>query len=227
MPLAGSITFSQVFILVVIIAGAMAISICALIFILRKRHSQAIRFEAIHISELIKLIITLASFVTVCVTLFLLVLQNQTIVMQTKYSQQSVESNVFGVLTNQALTTDEIFINNPSLRDYFYNGKLVTENDPLAEKVKAMAEYFLDFYDSQVTQLKRYPNLWRGEKDAWESGIIDQFAWSPFLCSYLEVNKAWYSEELLRLKLRGEEKRQKGNTRQPRIESFKNDGKTP
>jgi hypothetical protein len=227
MPLSGSITFSQVFILVVILAGTIAISISTLILILRKRRSQAIKFEPIHISELIKLIVTLGSFVTVCVTLFLLVLQNQTIVMQTKYSQQSVESNVFGSLTNQALATDGIFINAPNLRDYFYNGKIVTENDPLAEKVKAAAEYLLDFYDSQVTQLKRYPNLWRSEKDAWESGIIDQFTWSPFLCWYLDVNKAWYSEELLLLKRKGEGKRRKGNTRQPRIESFENNGKTP
>jgi hypothetical protein len=223
----GSISFSQIFILVVIIAGSIAITITALVLILRKRHSAAVKFEAIHVADLIKLIVTLASFVTVCVTLFLLVLQNQTIVMQTRYSHQSVESNVFGALTNQALATDDIFIKEPNLRPYFYYGKDVTENDPLAEKVKATAEYFLDFYDSQVAQLQKYPNLWRAEKDAWEAGIIDQFAWSPFLCWYLEVNKEWYSEGLLKLKRRGEEKRQKGSTRQPKIGLFNSDGKTP
>jgi hypothetical protein len=227
MSLPGSINFYQVFILVVIIATCIAITIATLILVLRKRHSHAVTFEPIHVSELIKLIVTIASFVTVCVTLFLLVLQNQTIVMQTQYSHQSVESNVFGALTNQALATDDIFIRDPNIRPYFYYGKVLTENDPLADKVKAAAEYLLDFYDSQVAQLQKYPNLWRSEKDAWEAGIIDQFAWSPFLCWYLEVNKAWYSEGLLKLKQRGEEKRQKGSKRQPIIDSFKSNDRTP
>lgn len=221
MTLSGPISFFQVFILVVIIAGSIAISITTLMLILRKRHSQAVKFEPIHVTELIKLIVTLGSFVTVCVTLILLVMQNQVIVMQTKYTHQSLESNVFGNLTNQALATDDIFIKDSELRPYFYYGKLVTENDPLAEKVKATAEYFLDFFDSQVTQLKKFPNLWRSEKDAWEAGIIDQFAWSPFLCWYLEINKAWYSEGLLLLRDRGEEKRRKGSPRQPPIDPAK------
>jgi len=227
MSLSGPIGFSQVLILVVIIAGSIAISIITLVVVLRKRHSQAVKFEAIHVADLIKLIVTLASFVTVCVTLFLLVLQNQTIVMQTQYTHQSLESNVFGTLTNQALATDDLFIRESQLRPYFYYGKVVTENDPLYDKLKATSEYLLDFFDSQVSQLKKYPNLWRSEKDAWEAGIIDQFAWSPFLCWYLEINKAWYSEGLLLLKRRGEEKRRQGFERQPRIGSFGNDGKKP
>ncbi len=227
MSLSGPIGFSQVLIVVVIIAGSIAISITTLIVVLRKRHSEAVKFEPIHVADLIKLIVTLASFVTVCVTLFLLVLQNQTIVMQTQYTHQSLESNVFGTLTNQALATDDIFIKDPDLRPYFYNSKTVTENDPLVEKVKATAEYFLDFYDSQVTQLKKFPNLWRSEKDAWEAGIIDQFAWSPFLCWYLETNKTWYSEGLLLLKRRGEEKRRQGFQRQPSIGLLSTDGKKP
>lgn len=218
MTLSGPISFYQVFILVVIIAASIAISITTLILILRMRHSHAVKFEPIHVTELIKLIITLGSFVTVCITLILLVMQNQVIVIQTKYTHQSLESNVFGTLTNQVLATDDLFIKDPDLRPYFYYGKIVTENDPLAEKVKATGEYFLDFYDSQVAQLKKYPNLWRSEKDAWEAGIIDQFAWSPFLCWYLEINKAWYNEGLLLLKQKGEEKRQKGFKRQPAID---------
>ena len=138
-----------------------------------------------HISELIKLIVSVASFVTVCITLILLVYQNHTIVLQTRYSWQSVENNVFGIVTNQTLAEDQLFVNAPELRPYFYHGKLITPDDPLAEKVKAAAEYLLDYFDSQATQLKKYPNLWRSEKDAWEANIIDQFAWSPVLCWYV------------------------------------------
>ena len=158
------------------------------------------RFDPMHISDLIKLIVSVASFVTVCVTLFFLVLQNRTIVMQTKFNLQSVESNVFSTMTNQSLASDDVFLRYPELRPYFYSGKALVENDPLADKVKSAAEYYLDYFESLTTQLKKYPNLWRSEKNAWEANIIDMFAWSPVLCQYLEVNKEWYDEELMGLK---------------------------
>jgi|WetSurMetagenome_2_1015567.scaffolds.fasta_scaffold393905_1 hypothetical protein len=209
-----SISLFNVFLMILIIAASIGISIAVLIISLRKRHSQAVKFDPMHISELIKLIVSVASFITVCITLILLVYQNHTIVLQTRYSWQSVESNVLGIVTNQTLAEDQMFLNAPELRPYFYHGKLITKDDPLSQKVKAAAEYLLDYFDSQVTQLKKYPNLWRSEKNAWEANIIDQFAWSPVLCWYLEVNKTWWSDELFALKQTGEEKRGKGYTQQ-------------
>jgi hypothetical protein len=173
-----------------------------------------VKFEAMHISELIKLILSVLSFVTVCVTLILLILQNRVIVLQTAYTSQSVQSNVFGSVTTQNIMTDEICLKNPELRPYFYSGKELTEKDPLYHQVCAAAEYLLDYYDSLATQLRRYPSLWRHEKGSWEANIIDMFAWSPILCRYLEANQAWYNDDLLALKKAGEAKRQKGSARQ-------------
>jgi hypothetical protein len=65
------------------------------------------------------------------------------------------------------------------------------------------------------SQLKKYPNLWRFEKNAWEANIIDMFAWSPALCQYLEMNKEWYDEELMGLKTAGEANRRQGCVKQP------------
>ncbi|MFZ5449510.1 MAG: hypothetical protein ACOZFS_12810 [Thermodesulfobacteriota bacterium] len=221
---AVSISLLNIFIMMIIIAGSIGLSIAIMILLLRKRHSQAVKFDPMHISELIKLIVSVASFITVCITLILLVYQNRTIVLQTRYSWQSVESNVFGIVTNQTLAEDQMFVSAPELRPYFYHGKLLTPDDPLSEKVKAAAEYLLDYFDSQATQLKKYPNLWRSEKDAWEANIIDQFAWSPILCWYLEMNKNWWSDELFALKQKGEEKRKQGNKEQPRFDGAKDGG---
>jgi hypothetical protein len=222
-----SISLFNVFLMMLIIALSIGLSIAGMVILLRKRKTQAIRFDPIHISELIKLIVSVASFITVCITLILLVYQNRTIVLQTRYSWQSVESNVFGIVTNQTLAEDQMFVNAPEIRPYFYYGKLLTDNDPLSEKVKAAAEYLLDYFDSQATQLKKYPNLWRSEKDAWEANIIDQFAWSPVLCWYLETNRIWWSDELMALKGRGEQKRKKGFRRQPPFDASKNTGDVP
>lgn len=212
---ADTISLFNILLMMLIIAVSIGLSLAGMVIFLRKRYSQIVRFDPMHISELIKLIVSVASFITVCITLILLVYQNRTIVLQTRYSWQSVESNVFGIVTNQTLAEDQMFLNAPELRPYFYHGKLITETDPLAEKVKAAAEYLLDYFDSQATQLKKYPNLWRSEKDAWEANIIDQFAWSPVLCWYLDTNKSWWSDELYALKARGEQKREKGYRQQP------------
>jgi len=215
MNLPGPIGFVEVMILVVFIAACIAIIITTLILFLRKKEAKSVRFDPMHISDLIKLIVSVASFVTVCVTLFFLVLQNRTIVMQTKFNLQSVESNVFNTMTNQALASDEIFLRYPEIRPYFYSGKALVENDPLADKVKSVAEYYLDYFESLTTQLKKYPNIWRFERNAWEANIIDMFAWSPVLCQFLEINQAWYGEELRELKKAGEVKRRQGSVKQP------------
>jgi hypothetical protein len=214
MNLPGPISFLEVFIAVILIAGVLTIAIAALVVVLRRRHSPVVKFEPMHVHELIKLIVSLASFVTVCITLFLLVLQNRTIGMQTRFNLQSVESSVFGTVTNQSLASDEMFVRYPELRPYFYAGKNLEEGDPRADQVKALAEYYLDYFQSLSTQLQKYPNLWRYEKREWEANIIDMFAWSPVLCRYLETNRGWFNEELVALKQAGELKRRQGQARQ-------------
>jgi len=208
------ISFFNVLIWVIIFLAAMGVVITGLILILRKCRSEVVKFDAIHISELIKLIVTVASFVTVCVTLILLVLQNRVIVMQTRYALESVESNVFGVITTQNLAGDEIFIKNPKLRPYFYSGKDIKEADPLYQQVVAMAEYLLDYYDGLTTQFKKYPSLWRYEKESWEKNLIDMLTWSPILRRYLTANRDWYNDHLFALMRVAEKKRQDGETRQ-------------
>ncbi len=210
----AALGFYEVLILIGFFVFCFAVMIGALILVLRRRQSKAVKFEAIHFSELIKLIISVGSFVTVCVTLVFLVLQNRIIVAQTKYASQSVESNVFSTVTSQNLSTDEIFLKYPELRPYFYQGKDIKEGDPLSGQVQAAAEYLLDFYDSQSTQLKKYPNIWRYEKGSWEANISDMFAWSPVMCRYLEANKEWYDDYLMILKTAGEKKRDNGGRQQ-------------
>jgi len=210
----AALGFYEVLILIIFFVSFFTVMIGALILILRRRQSRAVKFEAIHVSELIKLIISVGSFVTVCITLVFLVLQNRIIVAQTRYASQSVESNVFSTVTGQNLGTDDIFLRFPELRPYFYLGKDISAGDPLSERVKAVAEYLLDYYDSQTTQLKKYPGIWRYEKGSWEANISDMFAWSPVLCRYLEANKEWYDDDLMILKTAGEKKRDRGGRQQ-------------
>jgi hypothetical protein len=147
----------------------------------------------------------------VCVTLILLIFQNRNIALQTRFALESLEGNVYGLVMNQALAQDELFIKqHPETRPYFYESKELHPDDPLYYKVLSTAEYLLDFFDSMEKQLKRYPHLWIHEQKGWEANTIDMFAWSPVLCRYLDGCREWYSDDLYALKTAGEKKRQKG-----------------
>ncbi len=137
MNLPGPISFFEVMILVAFLAASITLVITTLILVLRKRGTKSVQFDPMHISDLIKLIVSVASFVTICVTLFFLVLQNRTIVMQTKFNLQSIESNVFGTMSNQSLASDDVFLRHPELRPYFYSGKALGKNDPLRRQSKS------------------------------------------------------------------------------------------
>ncbi len=204
----SAIGFYEVIFLIALFVSLFTVAVGALILTLHRCQSRAVKFEAIHITELIKLIISVGTFVTVCLTLVFLVLQNRIIVAQTRFALQSVESNVFSTVTGQNLQTDDMFLRYPEIRPFFYQGKDLEDSDPLAGRVKAAAETLLDYYDSQTTQLQKYPNIWRYERGSWEANIIDMFAWSPVLCRYLEANKGWYGDELMALKTAGEKKRE-------------------
>jgi hypothetical protein len=206
----GPINLIQVISIVLAVIVLFTILIFVSLFYLHKKKPQAVALEAVKVHEFISLCIYFLYFVTVVVTLILLIYQNRIISMQTSYALQSVEGNIYSNITTQSLAEDQIFVTNPELRPYFYAGKALEQNDPLRHKIHATAEYLLDYYDSLESQLKKYPNLWIHEKREWEANIVDQFAWSPVLCHYLEANKAWYSEELYALKVAGEKKRQQG-----------------
>jgi hypothetical protein len=212
-PLAP-ISFSQVMILMAIFLAAMVLMFITLVLVLRRRQTKAVKFDAIHINDLIKLILSMGSFVMVLITLVFLVFQNRIIVAQTRYASQSVESNVYSTVTSQNLGTDELFLKYPELRPYFYGGKQLNEDDPHSAMALAAAEYLLDNYDAQMMQLKKYPGLWRSEKGSWEANISDMFAWSPLLCRFLEAHAAWYDDDLMTLKKAGEQKRDQGGRQQ-------------
>ncbi|MDP3183027.1 MAG: hypothetical protein Q8M54_09470, partial [Desulfobaccales bacterium] len=53
------ISFYDILIYVVIFLASMAVMLATVIFVLRKRQSKVVTFEAIHISDLIKLILSI------------------------------------------------------------------------------------------------------------------------------------------------------------------------
>jgi len=107
---ATSLGLQELLLLVAIIGITIFALIAAGLFYLRRTKPQAVALEAIKVHELISLVISILYFITVCVTLFLLIIQNQNIGMQTKFALESLEGGVYGQVMTQTLAQDELFI---------------------------------------------------------------------------------------------------------------------
>jgi hypothetical protein len=116
-----------------------------------------------------------------------------------------LKANIYGSTAIQMFTVDQVFINEPELRPYFYSNKDIINNDPLYDKVVAVAELLLDFFDSILLQQQHFPQIWPPHE--WEAYIRDSFANSPVLCRYLKSVKHWYTDRLVKLMEEGEARR--------------------
>jgi hypothetical protein len=191
------------------LSGVMAIALVSLVsiflligfivYILYKTKTIHIKFEALDIAEIIKLMFTIGSFITVIITIAFLIAQQRFLLFQTECTIKTSQGNVLGFITNNSLAVDKLFITNPEMRPYFYYNKPIEKDDKLYEQACATAEYLLDYFDSLLLHLNLSPYLEDYYRKSWEATIIDSFLWSPILRSYLEENRTWFSPELYAL----------------------------
>lgn len=66
---------------------------------------------------------------------------------------------------------DKIFIDDPDLRPYLYNGRDTNELDDKYNQVMATAESELDFFDATLTQLELRPGESKSEMRAERNGL--------------------------------------------------------
>lgn len=152
--------------------------------------------------EAISLIVSIVGFAAVILTLWFMRRQTGAMITQTKSGTDSLKSSAYQSCATQMFTVDAAFVKYPELHRYFYSGVDVTEGDPAYERVIAMAELFLDYVDTVLTQEEQLPAFW--PLDKWEQYFIDIFSSSPVLCRYLNLTKVWYPDKVIRLKEAGE-----------------------
>ena len=125
-----SIDVMQIIIVFIAVIISFFIIIFCTLFFLRKKKPGVVALEAIKIHEFISLCISFFYFITVVVTLIVLIYQNKIISMQTSYALQSVEGSIYSNITTQSLAEDEIFINHPELRPIFMGAKSLNQTTP-------------------------------------------------------------------------------------------------
>jgi hypothetical protein len=138
-------------------------------------------------------------FVTVVVSVYLIMHQTREMSSQTQCLIDSLASNVYQNVTLQIFALDEIFIDHPELRPYFYSGKDISEGNPDYQRALATAEFILDLFGTSFDLMPQYPKNW-SSGDAWKAYIQQTFASSPILCWYLDEHIDWYHTEMVDLR---------------------------
>ena len=126
--------------------------------------------------------------------MFYLARQTKSATEQTSLVAESVRGAVYAAVATQISEANRIFIDHPELRGYFYEGAQLRDSDSNRERVEAVAEHLLDYFDSVLMQLEYLPQPW--PRDWWDAYIVDSFARSEVLCDYLAAHRSWYRPEL-------------------------------
>jgi hypothetical protein len=116
-----------------------------------------------------------------------------------KYQRANVQNSIFGHVN----TLNQVFMDKPYLRPYFYGGKAIDEKDARYLEVSALAEMMIDVFDLISGQNRYFPEYWESP-EAWDEWIIDMFSNSPILRDTYDKYSHWYDESLIDLRKKGQ-----------------------
>lgn len=137
--------------------------------------------------EQASLLVSVLGFAGVAVTVWFLA-------KQTQFLAASLGDAPYATTSEQMFLLDQVFIEHPEIRPYFYEGKELRDDDPNRQRVLAVAETLLDFMGSVMDQSHRlkhtYPEEW------WAHYFRDCFLQSPVLCDFFRRNRQWYPRAL-------------------------------
>jgi hypothetical protein len=148
--------------------------------------------------EILSLCVSSVGFIAVTISVF-------SLMRQTRLGNSSLMSSSYQSTATQILKIDELFVNNPSIRTYFYNRKDISIHDDEYQHIIAICEYLLDIFDSYLIQLRHFPGVW--PSGWWEEYMIDLFKESIVLCDYIKLRKKWYTNNLYKMMEEGEKRR--------------------
>ena len=99
---------------------------------------------------------------------------------------------------SNCLSLHKIFLDQPELRPYFFEGKDLKESDPLYPKVVAVAEMHLDVFAYNLDYRLVFPDDYRRPED-YKRYICSRLALSPVMRRHLEKHAEWFSPYLQHL----------------------------
>jgi hypothetical protein len=112
---------------------------------------------------------------------------------QTRQTAEIARRQAYEGGSGQMSAIDNIFVEHPELYPYFYDGKVITKNDPEYFKVLTVAMAITNFLEGTLPRDGAQPMPW------WVKYMNDQFAISPIMCDYLEERQNWFDPRLVKI----------------------------
>jgi hypothetical protein len=106
--------------------------------------------------------------------------------------RRALQVTTYQGATALALQMDQMFLDHPLLRPYFYDDEpvLAVEADPeMHHRVLAAAEFALDIVECIWDHRKSYED---DDRESWKDWIHDVFQGSPAIRDWYEKNIEWY-----------------------------------
>lgn len=140
------------------------------------------------ILDLVQIVASILGPVVVIVTIPLLV-------RQTRVIAEGARSATFAHYRDQSARLNDLFLANPDLRPYFYEGRQVdSEDDLLRQRVEAMAEAILDVLEAIVLHQRYFKRVWARNTFEEYAGVL--FRPGSILTEYLAAHPTWWPEEV-------------------------------
>lgn len=142
--------------------------------------------------ELLSLLVAAGGFISVVVSLYLLI-------KQTKIAQYNLREVLLSSLIDQEQEIDRLFVASPEMRKYFYDNIEVSKDNAIDyDRASAISECLLDYFATMIYNKNTNSNVF--SLDRWERFMIDSFSNSPILRATIDEYKDWYPDQLYQIK---------------------------
>ena len=123
------------------------------------------------------------------ITLFTLL----AVIMELRHLKKSIHSSTYQRIYEQMMRIDRFFIDNPSLKSYFYGSKVPSTTNPSElDKLASISEMMIDYFDSVYHQQDCMP------KDTFPQFLKfmqDVCRTSPLLKAFIRDRQYWYPRD--------------------------------
>jgi hypothetical protein len=128
------------------------------------------------------------------VSVILLGLQVREMAKQSSHGARATLASVYQAMNDNMLQINRLFVDQPSLRPYFYDELEPTEESPEErERIDAAAELFVNFIDNVLTQMPLLPGHLA---QPWRTYFASVATSSPVLRDFWQRHREWYSDEM-------------------------------
>jgi len=114
--------------------------------------------------------------------------------LQLKQVERTIRGDVHERLTTESIEILKFLATNPESYSYFYEGKLLTKDDPNRVFVLYAAEITANYMEHVINQKG---NMSEQDRKVWDHFVVDTCKLAPIVRTFLLERKEWYSPELI------------------------------